>query len=122
LPATGAGLDLEWTVGHWNLNAELQRFEFNYHVLPAFREDAAYSEVKRVLHPRVYVAARAGYVHSSFQSGGETYEFAVGFRPNTHQLIKLSCALEHDRGAGAVTPTYAVQLVTVLHPISIAWR
>ena len=94
----------------------------NYHQIPTFRENAGYAEVRRVLHPRWYVAARAGYLHGSYVSGGETYEVAVGFRPNTHQLIKVGYALERERDDGELYHVVGIQLITTLHPLSLAWH
>src|SRR6185312_1219383 len=88
LPASAGGLDIEWAQGHWNVYGEWQHFLMTYHLIPAFREDAGYVEVKRVLHPRWYVAGRAGYLHESYNTGGETYEATIGYRPNARQLVK----------------------------------
>jgi hypothetical protein len=122
LPATAVGADVEWARGHWNTYGEWQRFEFNYHAIPTFREDAGYFEVKRVLHPRWYVAARAGYLHGSYNSGGETYEVSVGFRPNLHQLIKVDYALQRNSDVGDFYRMLGMQIVTTLHPLSLAWH
>ena len=122
LPATAAGADVEWARGHWNLYGEWQRFEMNYHAIPTFREDAGYAEARRVLHPRWYVAARAGYLHGSYKSGGETYEASVGFRPNAHQLIKVGYSVERNSDVGDFYRMLGVQVVTTLHPLSLAWR
>lgn len=115
------GADVQWARGHWNLYGEWQRFQMNYHVIPAFRENAGYFEAKRVLHPRWYVAARAGYLHGSYQSGGETYEAAAGFQPNAHQLIKIDYSIERER-SGNLYRIFGVQIVTTLHPLSFAWN
>lgn len=122
LPATAGGADVEWARGHWNLYGEWQRFEMNYHVIPTFRQDAGYAEARRVLHPRWYVAARAGYLHGTYHTGGETYEASVGFRPNSHQLIKAGYSLERDWKDGSLHPMLGVQVVTMLHPVSLAWH
>jgi hypothetical protein len=122
LPATALGADVEWARGHWNMYGEWQYFEFNYHAIPTFREDAAYFEAKRVLHPRWYVAGRAGYLHGTYRSGGETYEASIGFRPNAHQLIKLGYSLERERDEGTFYRMLGVQVVTTLHPLSLAWH
>lgn len=122
LPATAAGADVEWARGHWNLYGEWQRFELNYHAIPTLRETAGYFEAKRVLHPRWYVAARAGYAHTSYQSGGETYEGSVGFRPNTHQLIKVGYSVQRNSDVGDFYRMFGVQVVTMLHPLSLAWH
>ncbi len=104
LPATAVGADVEWARGHWNMYGEWQRFEMTYHAIPTFREDAGYFEAKRVLHPRWYIAARAGYAHGSYKSGGETYEASVGFRPDSFQLIKVGYSVQHNRDAGDFLP------------------
>jgi hypothetical protein len=122
LPATAVGADAEWAHGHWNLNGEWQHFNMTYHLLPTFREEAAYFEAKRVLHPRWYLAARTGYLHTSAHSGGETYEAAVGFRPNARQLIKIDYMLESESKSGRIDRITGVQLVTMLHPLSLAWH
>lgn len=122
LPASALGTDVEWAHGHWNAYGEWQWFEMNYHVIPTFRKNAGYAEFRRVLHPRWYVAARVGYLHGSYESGGETYEVAVGFRPNAHQLIKVGYALEREDDEGDFYHMVGVQLVTTLHPLSLAWH
>jgi hypothetical protein len=122
LPATAGGVDVEWAQGHWNLYGEWQRFEMNYHAIPTFRQDAGYLEARRVLHPRWFVAARAGYLHGSFQTGGETYETSVGFRPNAFQLLKVGFSVEHPNSPGLLDRTFGIQLVTMLHPLSLAWN
>jgi hypothetical protein len=122
LPATAVGADVEWARGHWNMYGEWQRFEMNYHAIPTFREDAGYLEAKRVLHPRWYIAARAGYLHGSYKSGGETYEASVGFRPDSFQLIKVGYSVQHNSDVGDFYRILGVQLVTSLHPLSLAWH
>ena len=122
LPATAVGADVEWARGHWNVYGEWQRFEMNYHAIPTFREDAGYFEAKRVLHPRLYIAARAGYAHTSYRSGGETYEGSVGFRPNSRQLIKVGYSVQRNDDVGDFYRMLGVQVVTTLHPLSLAWH
>ena len=122
LPATALGADAEWAHGHWNLYGEWQHFEMNYHVIPTFRMNGAYFEAKRVLNPRWYVAIRTGFLHESYQSGGETYEVAAGFRPNTWQLVKAGYMIERERQSGDFDKVIGVQLVTMLHPLSLAWH
>ena len=57
--ATGSGVDAQWARGWWSLAGEWQRFTFG---LPGFRkspsEEAAYAELKRIMTPRIYLAAR----------------------------------------------------------------
>jgi hypothetical protein len=122
LPATAVGADVEWARGHWNMYGEWQRFEMNYHAIPTFREDAGYFEAKRVLHPRWYIAARAGYLHGSYKSGGETYEASAGFRPDSFQLIKAGYSVQRNSDGGDFYRVLGVQLVTSLHPLSLAWH
>jgi hypothetical protein len=101
--ATGSGVDAQWARGWWSLAGEWQRFTFG---LPAFRkspsEQVAYAELKRILTPRIYAAARitelrfpaveddsgASIDHAAIPQF--VYEFGVGFRPNNHQLLKAS--------------------------------
>lgn len=122
LPATALGVDAAWARGHWNLNGEWMHFEMNYHAIPTFRQNAAYFEVKRVLHPRLFVAARAGFLHTTYDGGGGTYEVAAGIRPNTWQLIKVGYFMQRERSGGGVDNVFGVQLVTMLHPLSLAWK
>jgi hypothetical protein len=122
LPATALGADAEWAHGHWNLYGEWEHFELNYHAIPTLRENVAYFEAKRVLHPRWYVAARTGYLHTSYQSGGETWEASVGFRPDSWQLIKVGYTLQQESRSGDLDKMFGVQVVTMLHPFSQAWH
>lgn len=122
LPATALGADAQWALGHWNLYGEWEHFEMNYHATPTFRQNGAYVEAKRVLSPRWYVAARTGFLHASYHSGGETYEVAAGYRPNSRQLIKVGYMVERERDSGEFDRELGVQLVTTLHPLSLAWH
>jgi hypothetical protein len=54
--------------------------------------------VRRVLNPRWYAAARAGYLRPVGYPGSESYEMAVGFRPSANQLLKFGYGLEHESG------------------------
>jgi hypothetical protein len=121
LPATAYGIDVEWARGHWNAYGELQWFNRPYTVFPTVTQQAGYAEMRRVLHPRWYVAARAGYLRSNMGLPDKNYEAAVGFRPNVHQLIKVGYELsEGPKTRNTYANTIAVQLVTVLRPISVA--
>jgi hypothetical protein len=120
LPATAGGVEAEWARGHWNLYGEWQRFAMTYHAIPTFRQDAGYVEERRVLSPRWYVAMRAGYLHGSYHSGGETYETSVAYRPNARQLIKAGYSIERVRATGDLERIFGVQLVTTLHPLALA--
>ena len=43
---------VQWGRGPWNAYAELQEFQFAYNVIPTFRENTGYVELRRVLRPR----------------------------------------------------------------------
>ena len=111
LPGAGAGVDVSWGHGPWNVYGEWQRLQMDYHAIPTFHEQFAYGEVRRVLAPRWYLAARFTQVSPSFGSGRRVYEAAVGFRPSASQLVKLEYETNN---------TVAIQFVTTLRPISFA--
>jgi len=111
LPARAFGIDAQWAAGHWNIEGELQRFVMHYRLIPDFRMQAEYIELRRVLHPRWFVAER---------TSNQAYEAVVGFRPNTHQIIKAGYGV--DNITGAWTRRVQLQVVTTLHPVSIARR
>jgi hypothetical protein len=116
LPADGLGTDVQWARGHWNVQGEFQRFLMTYVVIPHFREDAGYGEVRRVLTPRWYTAARIGYKSATFGGTTARYEFAAGYRPGRNELIKVGYQLNHhNTGAIANDNTFAVQFITTFH-------
>lgn len=116
LPAHALGLDIEWARGHWNLQGELQRFVLPYTVIPTYREQAGYAEVKRGLHPRWYIAARAGYTDAGERGNVQSIEAVTGFRPDSFQLIKIDYEFENrSMGEYGFDNTFAVQVVTTLH-------
>jgi hypothetical protein len=116
LPAHALGLDVEWARGHWNLQGELQKFVMPYTVIPSLHEQAGYAEVKRVLHPRWYIAARGGYTSTNLGGNVESLEAAAGFRPDRFQLIKFDYELDHhSQGSHPFDKTFVVQFVTTLH-------
>jgi hypothetical protein len=135
-PATGAGLDAQWARGRWSSTGEWQWFRFDY---PNFRQAPAtsfgYAEVKAVLNPRAYLAARAGYQRNSrvednhawsdesFAPNVQTCELAAGFRPNRWQLLKIG--YEWLRGqdiSGTRDNVFGIQLVTSIQALSKAIR
>lgn len=122
LPASAIGVDVDWAAGHWNIRGEWQHFVMPYKLFPDFRQTATYVEARRVLHPRWFVAARAGYVHTSLTSGDDTFEGVIGFRPNTHQIIKTGLVVNHAQDTGVITKALVIQIVTTVHPLSLAWR
>ena len=118
LPNTGYGLDLEWGHGPWNVNAELQRFQFPNDIAPGIEPLIGYGEVRRVLSPRWYVALRAGAMHQAADTHCQLWETALGFRPGAHELIKFDFERLQTQGAG--TNVLAVQFVTTFRPVSVA--
>jgi hypothetical protein len=116
LPAHALGLDASWSRGHWTVLGELQKFVMPFTVIPTFREQAGYAELKRVLNPRWYVAGRVGYTSANASGEVQSYEGAAAFRPNRLQLIKIDYELKHY-GVGPYfnENTLAIQYVTTLH-------
>jgi hypothetical protein len=95
LPATGYGLDVQWGRGPWNAYGEVAHFQMTYKAIPTFNQQTGYGEVRRVLNPRWYAAARIGYMLPVHYEGCESYEMAVGFRPNAHQVLKFGYTFVH---------------------------
>jgi len=133
-PATGAGLDAQWARGRWSTTGEWQWFRFDY---PNFLHPPAtsfgYAEVKAVLNPRTYLAVRAGYQRNSrvednstwsdesFAPNMQSYEFAVGFRPNRWQLVKVGYeCLRGEEISGTRDNVFGIQLVTSIQALSKA--
>jgi hypothetical protein len=52
-------------------------------VPPHLTPHPGYAEVRRILHPRWYVAGRIGYLRANVFPGRKVYEGVAGFRPNT---------------------------------------
>ena len=111
LPATGVGVDVSWGRGPWNVYGEWQRFQMDYRAIPNFREQFAYGELRRVLSPRWYVAARMNQMTDSAGPATRVFEAAAGFRPNAFQLVKLGYE---------TNKTFAIQFVTTLRPIAVS--
>ena len=121
LPATAYGLDVQWGRGPWNVYGELQHFQMTYKAIPTYNVHTGYAEVRRVLHPRWYAATRTGYSRPLGYAGSESYEFAAGFRPNTHQILKFGYTLEHVSGAsGTMYGTTMIQFVTSFRAFGFA--
>jgi hypothetical protein len=116
LPGSGYAIDVQWGRGPWNVYGELQKFQFAYRLIPTFNEHTGYAEVRRVLHPRLYVAARASYIRCGAFPGNESYEIGVGYRPNRYQLLKVGYQMQN----GQHPNTVAVQYVTTFRAISIS--
>jgi hypothetical protein len=120
LPSVAYGADLQYGQGAWTVNAEWQRFYMPYRVIPDFVQHIGYFEVRRVVHPRWYVAIRPGYLRATAFAGDNTVEIAAGFRPNRFQLIKAGYTAFRNSRNPIRSDTFAIQLVTTLDPISIA--
>jgi hypothetical protein len=121
LPARAFGLDAQWGIGHWNLQGELQRFSMAYRLIPTFHEQIGYVEVRRVLHPRWFIAERIGYTSDTAGPTTQVFESVVGYRPNVREIVKVGYGLTRVYGpAGNLKGIFQVQFVTVLHPLSLA--
>ena len=135
-PATGAGLDAQWARGRWSTSGEWQWFRFDS---PGFRispsTSVAYAEVKAILTPRFYAALRVAdqrngrvaeftqQTSEPFEANVQAYEFAIGYRPDRWQLLKVG--YEWLRSAdipGTRGNVLGVQLVTSIRPLSTSWR
>ena len=116
LSAHALGVDVGWAHGHWNLLGEVQKFVMPYTVIPTFREQAGYAEARRVLSPRWYLAARAGYSAANATGKAQNFETTAGFRPDRFQIIKLGYEFEHySTGSYRTENAVAVQIVTTFH-------
>ena len=121
LPSTAFAIDVQYGRGPWNLFAEWQHNKREYKAIPNFVQKTGYAEVRRVLHPRWYVAGRFDYERASAYPGREVVDMVIGFRPNRHQLLKVGYAVAHGPAIrGSLGNVVSVQLVTTLRPLSIA--
>lgn len=117
LPGSAYGIDVQWARGPWNAYGELQKFQLTYRAIPTFNENTGYAELRRVLHPRLYVATRISYVRSNAAPPLNVYETAVGFRPNRYELLKLGYQIERGPAIrGSHDNVLALQFVTGLGP------
>jgi hypothetical protein len=121
LPGSAYGIDVAWGHGPWNVYGELQKFQMTYRAIPDFNEHTGYAEVRRVLAPRWYLAERAEYVRASAFPGYQSYETAVGFRPNVHQLVKVGYQIQQGPAIrGTLANVAEIQVVTTLPSFSLA--
>jgi hypothetical protein len=121
LPATGYGLDAQWGRGPWNVYGELAHFQMTYKAIPTYNVQTGYAEVRRVLNPRWYAAAQAGYSHPLRFRNSESYEMAVGFRPAANQLLKFGYTVEMYSGA-STDHMAVIQFVTNFRAFGFATR
>jgi hypothetical protein len=116
LPAHALGFDVEWARGHWSAQGEWQQFAMAYKLIPTFREQTGYGEVKRELAPRWYVAGRMGYSSANASGNAERLELAAGFRPGRSELLKVGYEYDHfSTGSNRTDHSVVVQLVSTLH-------
>jgi hypothetical protein len=115
LPAHGVGFDVAWVHAHTSVQGEAQHFVFPYTVMPAFREWAAYTELRQVLSPRWYIAGRIGLTQANGMAT-RNLETAAGFRINRSQLLKLDYETRYRNiGTQHMEYTLAFQFLTTLH-------
>jgi len=136
LPASGLGADVQWARGPWSASGELQRFVFCY---PNFRTvpvtSYGYVELKRIMSPRWYSAMRANYQQNNhpvdatmrsvepFLPNRQAYEFALGFRPNRFQLLKVGYEwVAVQGGPRARDNAFGVQFVTSINALTKAFK
>jgi hypothetical protein len=116
LPASAAGIDVSWAHGHTSAQGEFQNFVMPYKAIPTFRESAGYGEVRQVLSPRWFLAARYGYSDSNAVGREQRVEASAGFRLFRFELIKVGYETKHySIGSEHDDHTFAVQFVTTLH-------
>jgi hypothetical protein len=121
LPARAYGLDFQWARRHWNVQGELQQFQFTHSAVPTVHVHSGYVEVRRALYPRWYVATRAGFMNSSEDGRFQTIAAVVGYRLARDRLVKFGYEYEHAPiGEFHSHRTLSVQFVTALHPLSFA--
>ena len=132
-PATGVGIDAQWAQGRWSAQGEWGRFQFDY---PNFRVSPAmadgYAEVKAIVTPRLYAAARGAYrrynriadrsatTSQPFLQNRWSYEMAVGYRLNRWQLFKVGYERLNFDGLFRSIDFVGVQFVTSFTPLSKA--
>lgn len=128
-PARALGVDAQWARGAWNVSGEWDWFVWHHPPLVTAPElNFGYVELKRIISPRWYTAFRANaqannYFASRFLVGRQAYEFAVGFRPNRYQLLKVDYEVQNVvNGTGDHDNVFGVQLVTSLGPLSKAFK
>ena len=121
LPATGVGIDVQWSRGYWTAYGEWQWFSRAYRVMPDFTQQGSYAEIRRVLHPRWFVAGRVGYLRSSVGGTISSYDSCVGFRPNSQQIVKVGYQVRDSSLPGRPPATsVVVQFVTSVRLLSLA--
>lgn len=100
--ASGFGLDAQWARSRLSLSGEWQRLQYRYPNFPSGPIlQYGYAEAKWTLNPRWFAATRLGYQrhssvaddlthsHSHFLPTRSAYEFSIGYRPRSANLIKV---------------------------------
>ena len=120
-PGTAYAIEGQWARGPSNAYGELQKFQFTYRAIPTFNEYTGCAELRRVLSPRWYAAARVSYLRSNATPALQVYEASLGFRPNRYQLLKLGYEVQQGPAIrGATANVLAFQCVSSLPSFSIA--
>jgi hypothetical protein len=135
-PATGRGLDVQWARGRFSANGELQGFRFdapNFVVPP--RILTGYAELKARLTPRIFVAAREGFLKtesvldtqgvaaSEFAPTLQATELGVGCWLHPRVLAKVSYEFLHAAGStGTLNNVLGMQLVATFNQLQWAWK
>ena len=135
-PAIGRGLDVEWARGRFSANGELQDFRFdapNFVVPP--RIVSGYAELKARLTPRIFAAAREGFLRTESvrdTQGVSAWQFAptlhateigVGYWLHPRVLAKVSYEIIHAAGStGTQSNVLGLQLVATFHQLQWAWK
>jgi hypothetical protein len=121
LPASGYGVDAQWGRGPWNVAVEWQRFQMAYRMIPTFTLRAGYIEARRVMSPRLFLAARAGHLTAGSFTPTRDCELVTGVRTGYRQLWKFGWRRITGFGVNnAPANALLVQFVTSFTAVSIA--
>jgi hypothetical protein len=123
LPATGYGLDVQFAHGHWNVQAELQRFQKAYTAFPTFEQVAGYGEVRYAICPRWFVAFRGGREQGGPPPTRTVLETALGYHVSPRQIVKVGYqAYRGPAGRGSLGDVVGVQWVSRIGGVSSLWE
>ena len=135
-PASGVGADVQWARGRWSASGEWDWFVFDFpHLTNAPTLTFGYVELKMIIKPRWYAAFRPNYqTDNRVAVGGvqsattvfpnrQYYEFAVGFRPDHFQLLKVGYELTRvENGQLNHDNVFGVQFITTFNGLSKALK